>query len=65
MKKVMIGLVIAFAPVAIPVAHADPGGPPCDERLTKVIKVDPQTGNAIQQYNPPGCDLGLPMIGGT
>lgn len=34
-----------------------------DARLTTVTKVDPQTGNAIQIYGPPGCDLSLPMIG--
>jgi hypothetical protein len=40
--------------------HAPPRD---DARLTKVTKVDPQTGNAIQIYVPPGCDLSLPMIG--
>jgi hypothetical protein len=39
------------------------GSPRDDAPLTKVTKVDPQTGNAIQIYGPPGCDLSLPMIG--
>jgi len=38
-------------------------GPVRRRALTKVTKVDPQTGNAIEVYGPPSCDLGLPMIG--
>ena len=39
------------------------GTPRDDARLTNVTTVDPQTGNAIQIYGPPGCDPCLPMIG--
>ena len=41
----------------------DPGGPPCDARVPHVLKIDPQTGNAIHPYGPPGCDTSLPVIG--
>ena len=36
------------------------GTPRDDARLTKVTKVDPHTGNAIQVYGPPGWGLSLP-----
>jgi len=39
----------------------NPGGPPCSSSQGRVIKVDPQTGNAIEDWGPPGCDLGKPM----
>jgi hypothetical protein len=40
-----------------------PPGFPCDSRYTHVVKVDPQTGNAIEGYGPPGCNDMLPMSG--
>jgi hypothetical protein len=46
----------------------DPSNPyghngPCDSRDVHVSKVDPQTGNAIEVWGPPGCDPSLPMTG--
>ena len=38
---------------------------PCDSRAVRVSKIDPQTGNAIQVWGPPGCDPSLPMTGGN
>ena len=69
MNKKLIAAIAALAvatPFAgsLPVAHADPApGFPCDSRYTHVIKVDPQTGNAIEGYGPPGCNVMLPMTG--
>jgi len=28
-----------------------------------VGSIDPQTGNAIHPYGPPGCDMSLPVVG--
>lgn len=54
----------ARSPVTSNWTQATATAPPRDDaRLTKVTKVDPQTGNANQIYVPPGCDLSLPMIG--
>jgi len=35
---------------------------PCQEHLLYVIKVNPETGNAIEGYGPPGCNNLLPMV---
>jgi hypothetical protein len=35
---------------------------PCQEHLLYVIKVDPETHNAIEGYGPPGCNNLLPMV---
>jgi hypothetical protein len=36
-------------------------GIPCDARLTRMSRIDPQTGNAVGEiYGPPGCDPSLP-----
>jgi hypothetical protein len=39
-------------------------GVPCDSRAPHVLTVNPETGNAIHPYGPPGCDRSLPVIGG-
>jgi hypothetical protein len=65
-KKLLIAAVIASAPLVTSVAHADPTNPtpfPCDSRDVHVSKIDPQTGNAIEVWGPPGCDDMLPMTG--
>jgi hypothetical protein len=36
---------------------------PCNSRDVHVSKIDPQTGNAIEVWGPPGCDPMLPMTG--
>jgi hypothetical protein len=36
---------------------------PCDSRNVHVSRIDPQTGNAIEVWGPPGCDPSLPMTG--
>jgi hypothetical protein len=46
----------------------DPNDPyghngPCNSRDVHVTKIDPQTGNAIQVWGPPGRDPSLPMTG--
>ncbi|MFZ0902298.1 MAG: hypothetical protein WAN71_00120 [Mycobacterium sp.] len=59
---------LAAAIVYAPLAYADPNNPyghngPCDSRNVHVSQVDPQTGNAIEVWGPPGCDPSLPMTG--
>jgi hypothetical protein len=48
--------------------NTDPNSPyghngPCDSRNVHVSHIDPQTGNAIEVWGPPGCDPSLPMTG--
>jgi hypothetical protein len=50
----------ARSPVTLYWVQTTARAPRDDARLTKVTKVDPHTGNAIQVYGPPGCDLSLP-----
>ena len=38
-----------------------PPGFPCSSSDAHVTKVDPQTGNAIEVFGPPGCNDLLPM----
>lgn len=40
----------------------NPGGPPCDQRQGRVLGISPAH-NAIEDWGPPGCDLGKPMVG--
>lgn len=40
----------------------NPGGPPCSSSQGIVIKVNPETHNAIEDFGPPGCDLSKPMV---
>ncbi|MGA8543780.1 MAG: hypothetical protein WB785_00785 [Mycobacterium sp.] len=72
MKKLLTSIPAVLAAglicAASPPAHADPNNPyghngPCNSRDVHVSKIDPQTGNAIEVWGPPGCDPSLPMTG--
>lgn len=68
MKKLLVAAAIIYAPLAAPLAHADPDdnpyghNGPCNSNDVHVSKVTPR-GNAIEVWGPPGCDPSLPMTG--
>jgi hypothetical protein len=65
LTSIPVVLATGFICAASPPAQADPTPTPypCDARVPHVLTTDPQTGNAIHPYGPPGCDRSLPVIG--